>query len=829
MHTTQSLLHAGGIFSATLSAPVFALPPSASSHRECSRFTVAALGEEPLLTQTLPYIGSASALTRLAWNELNDAVLLLENVSKEGGHARDLYPRLRKLRDQALVKLEHYQNNPVPPSSTVAGSGQPGNFNAGRAAPADMYDYPLTAPSAIAPATFGHALDSAGDGHGGTGEGTTVTVKEEEAELAVLGAATRKLEGNFVQRYQPTRTHSAAGMHHSHPHHLHGRARELEREARTHERERERDSATSSLSARSREQSAYHSAPPTALPSLEGASSAPPSRPLSGTASTFHFADLPTAGAAGQQPVRAEVPLSHASAAAPSPLSSTYSTTYENLDPGLADMLASISGNLPNTGSNLDGAAARNEAGAGLSGFGGAAAIFGSSPLVPDEQRSDPMDGTSISYNALRNGHTSSVSSFSAAVPSSQAQSLYSTDNSRRSSVILDPNTLTGAVADASGGEMVFAMAGRPAPVQQQQQQQQLQHQQQQQPGAMHQRAGPGPLGITASLRQQAELASFPPNSLQSLLGTAKSGSGNDGDSLSPPVSATSLHFSSPGHEYFERHPSVTAGDAFAAAAVPLGDQQASRQPLIGRGRGQAQQQQQQIGVGAVPAFAPPPASVIAPARAGGEDNDYLDTAWMDYFPTPGVGLYQQTNTIPPPSATLAQSGPPAAFAAPYPAQQSSAYAQQQQEDYLRDQRQQQQAAHALGPYGQPEQQQQQPGYSSKSGMQQYGQPQRAPGAAYASPNASSHTLQQLQQRQQQYEQTLRSAQQQQQQHRAGQCAAYIPGQGGGYVAGGGTGQNRFYGPTGSAPVSALSLEQQQQHAMLREARENGGYRGYGN
>ena len=55
--------------------------------------------------------GSGSALTKLAWTELCAALDILEQESKSGNYARDLAPRLRKLRDQAKAKLQAFETD----------------------------------------------------------------------------------------------------------------------------------------------------------------------------------------------------------------------------------------------------------------------------------------------------------------------------------------------------------------------------------------------------------------------------------------------------------------------------------------------------------------------------------------------------------------------------------------------------------------------------------------------------------------------------------------------------------------------------------------------
>jgi hypothetical protein len=132
-----------------------------------------------------------SALIRLAWNELNEAMTLLENLAREGGHARDLHPRLRRLRDQAQAKLEAFQNSPSTSLSPHSQAGMDTSSAGG------LHGQP------------GHVGHGAGPDGGQDGEKGGPVVKEEEVEqLAVLGAATRKLEGNFVQRHQVSRQRS---------------------------------------------------------------------------------------------------------------------------------------------------------------------------------------------------------------------------------------------------------------------------------------------------------------------------------------------------------------------------------------------------------------------------------------------------------------------------------------------------------------------------------------------------------------------------------------------------------------------------------------------
>lgn len=140
-----------------------------------------------------------SALTRVAWSELNVAMTILEDLAREGGHARELHPRLRRLRDQAQAKLEAYQKSP-------SNSLSPHSHHAGMDT------------SSSSSGVYGYSGQGAGRDVGHDADRGVPQVKEEEVEqLAVLGAATRKLEGNFVQRHQvsdsPLKMLSSAHCH----------------------------------------------------------------------------------------------------------------------------------------------------------------------------------------------------------------------------------------------------------------------------------------------------------------------------------------------------------------------------------------------------------------------------------------------------------------------------------------------------------------------------------------------------------------------------------------------------------------------------------------
>ena len=115
--------------------------------------------------------------------------------------------------------------------------------------------------------------------------------------------------------------------------------------------------------------------------------------------------------------------------------------------------------------------------------------------------------------------------------------------------------------------------------------------------------------------------------------------------------STSPSHLSSPGHEYFERHPSISAGDASSqpqllAVRQPVAD---TAEPMRGS-----------------TTIAPARENAQTPATAG---NGYLDSAWMDYFPTPGVGLFQQA--IPPATPVPGYASGPRAVLTQSQAQQS--------------------------------------------------------------------------------------------------------------------------------------------------------------
>lgn len=72
--------------------------------------------------------GRGSALTKLAWTELCAALDILEQESKGGNYARDLAPRLRKLRDQAKAKLQAFETDG---SRAACDSANVGNHHQG--------------------------------------------------------------------------------------------------------------------------------------------------------------------------------------------------------------------------------------------------------------------------------------------------------------------------------------------------------------------------------------------------------------------------------------------------------------------------------------------------------------------------------------------------------------------------------------------------------------------------------------------------------------------------------------------------------------------------
>lgn len=118
----------------------------------------------------------ASALTRLAWAELCDAVNLLENQIPEGGHARDLAPRLKRLREQAQLKLDAYQQS-------IISSNYP-SVNAN-------YDGENRSPH--------HQHGSQSANIGDSPPEDKANAAGEDDKLAVLGTATRVLEGKLRQ------------------------------------------------------------------------------------------------------------------------------------------------------------------------------------------------------------------------------------------------------------------------------------------------------------------------------------------------------------------------------------------------------------------------------------------------------------------------------------------------------------------------------------------------------------------------------------------------------------------------------------------------------
>lgn len=119
-------------------------------------------------------LDSASALTRLAWAELCDAVNLLESQVNEGGHARDLAPRLKRLREQAQLKLDAYQqsiissNYPGIPSS----HDQDAMKGTRNSSTSNMLESPV---------------------------GPDEKASPEDEKLNILGTATRVLEGKLRQ------------------------------------------------------------------------------------------------------------------------------------------------------------------------------------------------------------------------------------------------------------------------------------------------------------------------------------------------------------------------------------------------------------------------------------------------------------------------------------------------------------------------------------------------------------------------------------------------------------------------------------------------------
>lgn len=131
---------------------------------------------------------SASALTRLAWAELCDAVNLLENQIPEGGHARDLAPRLKRLREQAQLKLDAYQQSII--SSNYPGISS--NYDNENRSPHHQH----------------HHAQSTGMGDSPPEDKSN----HEDDKLAVLGTATRVLEGKLRQTSRNHPKHIIAGI-----------------------------------------------------------------------------------------------------------------------------------------------------------------------------------------------------------------------------------------------------------------------------------------------------------------------------------------------------------------------------------------------------------------------------------------------------------------------------------------------------------------------------------------------------------------------------------------------------------------------------------------
>lgn len=559
-----------------------------------------------------------SALIRVAWSELNESMNLLEKLGKEAGHAKDLHPRLKRLRDQAQAKLEAFQNSPSTSLSPHSHAGM------------DTSSASSGAHGQARQMGPGAARDAGPDGEKGA-----VAVKEEEGDqLAVLGAATRKLEGNFVQRHQPASSKKDGAGH-----------------GRQHQGDRDREQtahSSSSGAGRSREA--------TDMPVDSMTSHATTVGPLRGAATMQQQIPSNKAGFttsrtiehnAVQIPQGASLPphqqilqqtafpqtniasgMIQQAPIAILPNPSSYIQRYDEIDPGLADVLNSISESPDLQGQEPGYATAEDEQGAMMAMTGQSGPSYSGSPVHPFGR----MDQEALIGQ-------SSLSKASALTRSQQGQVQYA--EAEASSRLRDMRASTLQ-------NTVYAEPGR---FQQHQQQQQMQEPPMPRTidaarasyGSPQQvLAGPSsPAYPAGNWRQSYPTIAVPrqqhayqmPASLDSQAVQAGASSGS-----SP------SQFSSPGHEYFERHPSASATMPFASLPQPPRGQRS----VQGHASTDSQQYMaaDERNRGVVPQ--------TGPAGANG----YLDSAWMDYFPTPGVGLFQQAPAPPTPAALYVGAGP---------------------------------------------------------------------------------------------------------------------------------------------------------------------------
>lgn len=585
-----------------------------------------------------------SALIRVAWHELNVAMGLLESLGKEAGHAKDLHPRLKRLRDQAQSKLEAYQNSPsasLSPHSQAgmdsSGAGSLGQGSQGGAGPLRDGE---------------HDADK------------SVNVKEEDGEqLAVLGAATRKLEGNFVQRHQVSIRLCVPASAKC----IHGvlQTAGTKKDTASHNKQQQqqqqwqqdRDREQTSYSSSSGKQSAGRSretthmlldavAGPTVAAlasvrsSLAGSSQRSSPTNVAFASRTIEFTNVPAqqnanvfqqhGGAFPQANAAADI-NQQAMSILPNP--STYIQRYDELDAGLADVLNSISES-PDLPSGAPGFAAAE----GDQEVAGASAD--SSYTVPPVPTYPTRIGPNVAIGQ------SSLSKASALSMSQRSQIQGTQADASSQLRQLYPSPPQSAIYNQSG----YHPPPQLGPVAQPSQISTLESGVAYEAG-QSQAAPPG-----SNSGYQAGSYRYASVGRSAAVHQPQPQPGQNIQPARAPADAAS-QFGSPGHEYFERHPSVSA----PSASYEAGSQSALAYTAPLQQASAIRPMQPPVNIDATAYSEAGPSHAMhsaAPADAiAAAGNGYLDSAWMDYFPTPGVGLFQQAQ--PPHTPDVLYAAPP--------------------------------------------------------------------------------------------------------------------------------------------------------------------------
>lgn len=491
-----------------------------------------------------------------------DAVNLLENQIPEGGHARDLAPRLKRLREQAQLKLDAYQQS-------IISSNYP-SVNAN-------YDGENRSPH--------HQHGSQSANIGDSPPEDKATAAGEDDKLAVLGTATRVLEGKLRQ----------SSRHHNNSHkQLMG-------------------------SSKSTGGSSYNSATPPGVNGVGSASSTSYSSFTNSYSPSFgslqqgqlqqqqqQQASMPTGSSSGLPVYNASTPTAQSQPFAMGKGAMPVNIGY--VDQSLAELLAEVSTpgrdpaltsaagmegadddeddsgmmyfNMPS--GSTPGATSPLSSGANIEGEGNAFSSFSfttqdsfKAPRNPSSSATSPTAGTS--------GKSTNTTSSSTSIPSGSV-SQSSTASSSNYTALPDAGVSPSSGLNFGQSDMGLSENGVVSPT-----------------------------GNGSSVASGSSFLSSIPGLLAPSPGASPYGSYTTSSSASE-----------------GRRGSMQ--DSMSDGISKQQQQQTSQQPQATMRTSQNGQSQRQYG--------------NAVNNGGNPEDSYLDTAWMDYFPTPGVGLFPQSTGL---------------------------------------------------------------------------------------------------------------------------------------------------------------------------------------